>query len=72
MQTFLQFRCEDLALKVQDFWFNQGEGIVNDLVAGSEDFEEACVVYVLENINLFLSQCIDELGHAVSRIRGFG
>lgn len=71
MQTFLQVRCEILSLKVQHLWFNQSEGIIDDLITGSKDFEEGSVVYVLENINLFLSQCIDKIGHAKSQIREF-
>jgi hypothetical protein len=71
LQMCLQFRCEDLSLKVQDIWFNLGNSIVDYLVAGSESLQEGCVVYVLENSNLFLSQCVDELGHAKSQIREF-
>lgn len=57
-------------MKVQHLWFNQGEGIIDGLIAGSKDFKEGSLVYVLENINLFLS-CIDEISHATSQIREF-
>lgn len=55
MYTSLQFRCEYLSVKIKDLWFSQGQSIIDDHVAWSEDFKEGYVVYTLENVNLFLS-----------------
>lgn len=68
MQRFLQFMCEYLSLNVQDLWFSQVESLLMILLQGPEDFKERFVVHTLENINLFLSQSIDENGSAKSQI----